>query len=88
MGQAARDQNQVTTALGSFNGVATPLKVEHATGYLKVSLFNGTLNPPVVTPDEAQRDENQVTSALGSFNGTPKPLLVANSTGYLRVSLQ
>lgn len=82
---ATRDANQVTVAMGSYNGVATPLKVEHATGYLKISSASATLNAPVVMPTVAERDGNQVASALGTYNGSPKPLFVRNSNGYLRI---
>lgn len=84
MAQANRDSNQVTAALGSFNGVPTQLKVEHATGYLKAVIYNQVLAAPSVTPSVSEKDDNQVSSALGSFNGTPKPLMVTNADGYLR----
>jgi len=84
MAEASRDGNRVTALIGSFNGVPTPLKVEHATGYLKAAILNAAVAAPTVDLDEAGRDDNHVRTALGSFNGLPKPLLIQNATGYLR----
>lgn len=84
MGQATRDENQVTTLLGSYNGVPTPCKIEHATGYLKAVIYNQTLSAPTVNSSLAARDSNQVDSALGSYNGSPVTLKVTNADGYLR----
>ncbi len=78
MAQSTRDNNQITAKLGSFNGVSTPLKIEHATGYLKAKIVRTTLSAPSVSPAVAARDSNQVASTLGSYNDTPKPLLATN----------
>lgn len=87
MAQAPRDENQVTVALGSYNGTTLPLKADHTTGYMKIKIIPGTFSPPVVTSSVALHDENSVHSLLGSYNGTPKPLLGTNGTHYLRVIL-
>lgn len=84
MADAARDANQVTAKLGSYNGTTVALKVEHATGYLKASVFDGTLSAPSVTPSFAARDGNNVPTALGTYNGAVKPLLIQHSSGKLR----
>ena len=84
MAQASRDNNEVTAALGSFNGTPTALKVEHATGYLKVTIIPGTLSAPTINIQRAKHDDNNVHSDTGSYLGTVKPLLTQNSTGYLR----
>lgn len=78
------DDNREAVLMGSFNGVPTTLKIEHATGYLKAKIKPSTLAAPSVTPTLAARDDNREFSSLGSFNGTPKPLMVQHSTGYLR----
>jgi len=87
MAQAARDENAVTTLLGSFNGTPTLLMVENATGYLKAAITNSSFSAPSVSPSVAAHDDNNVASALGSFNGVPKPLMVRNSDGSLRAVL-
>jgi hypothetical protein len=79
-----KDANQVNVAMGSYNGVATPLKIEHATGYLKAKIYNQALAAPSVTPTVAGHDNNSVHSALGTYNGAIKPLLVTHTGGYLR----
>lgn len=83
--QAARDANQVTTLLGAYNGSTTRLLVEHATGYLKVSVVPTVLSAPSVTPAVAEKDDNNVSSLLGAYNGAVKPLMATNSGNYLRV---
>lgn len=84
MGQANRDQNQVATALGSFNGVTTTLKVENATGYLKAVIFNQALSAPAVDAPVAAHDQNSVHSSLGLNGTTLKTLKVTTADGYLR----
>ena len=81
---APRDDNQVVVAMGSYNGTAVPLKIDHATGYLKAVITNSTLSAPTYNPTIAGRDDNQVHTALGMYNGLPKALLIQNSTGLLR----
>ena len=85
MAQSPRDENQVAVASGSFNGVTTSLKADHATGYLKVILYPTTLVAPSVSNPNAVHDENSVHGALGSFSGAVKPLLATNANGYLRI---
>jgi hypothetical protein len=87
MTNALRDENQVTSALGSYAGTPVRLKTDHVTGYLKVKIYPRTFAPPVVSSTVADRDENQVSASLGSYNGTPKPLLVTHADSYLRVIL-
>lgn len=70
--------------MGSYNGIATPLKIDHATGYLKAVITNVTLDPPTVSPDYSLRDDNQVTADTGVYNGSPKAILIQHSTGKLR----
>lgn len=84
MVQAARDSNQVTSALGSYSGAPVTLKVEHATGYLKAKITSATLAAPTYEPTLAEHDDSGVPTALGSYNGLPKALLIQNSSGKLR----
>ena len=84
MAEAQRDGNQVTTLIGSYNGVAVNMKVDTATGYLKAVIYNQVLSPPSVTPSDDAKDDNGVSSALGTYSGSPKPLMVTNADGYLR----
>lgn len=84
MANAARDANQVTAALGTYNGATVALKVEHATGYLKASILNSSLSAPSVAPTKAAHDANSVPTALGTYNGAVKPLLIQHASGYLR----
>jgi hypothetical protein len=85
MADAVRDDNQVTARLGSFGGVPTRLKVEHATGYLKVALNTVAFVAPTIDIERAKHDENSVASSLGYDGTVVKPLLVETTNGYLRV---
>jgi hypothetical protein len=85
MADAVRDANQVTAKLGSNSGTPTRLKVENATGYLKIALNVVAFGAPTIDIERAKRDENDVASALGYDGTNPKPLLVDTTNGYLRV---
>lgn len=88
MSEAARDNNQVIARLGSSNGTPIGLKVDHATGYLKIKLLRKTLSAPTFAPTAAIKDENEVSSALASYNSLPKALLAEHTSGYIRISPQ
>lgn len=87
MANGARDENRRVVMTGSFNGTPTALKVDHATGYLKATIYHQTLAAPSVTPSVAARDGNRVQAMLGTFNGSPKSILVTNADGYVRAVL-
>lgn len=70
--------------MGSFNGVPTPLKVDHATGYLKAVIYNQALAAPTISATVAAHDDNGVHSATASFNGAIRTLKVTHVGNYLR----
>ena len=84
MAQANRDENQVTTALGSYNGSPIALLADHATGYLKAVISVGTLSAPSIPLTTDVRDEYQVHSVMGTYNGSPITLMADHATGYLK----
>lgn len=86
MGDGVRDSNQVVAALGSLSGVATPLKVDHTTGYLKLSITIGTLSAPT-TRTNANHDDNNVPTTNLTYNGSSSPLLADHTTGYVCASV-
>lgn len=85
MSDAPRDANQVTARMGSFNGVPVPIKVEHATGFLKLSASLASFSAPVVSTNLAKHDDNCVPSETGYTGSAVKPILVQHSSGRLRV---
>ncbi len=85
MEQAKRDANNVTSMLGTVSSETKNIKIENATGYLRLSAALGANGAPAIVHTEAQRDANDVPSLLGTFNGEVRCLLVEHSTGRLRV---
>lgn len=89
MAEAARDQNRVTVLMVTDvnTGAVVPALVDHATGYLLLSI-SGDGTPNVLTGD-APRDNNRVTACLAEdeVSGDPVPVL-ADSNGYLYVDTE
>ena len=84
MADSGIDANSVKTASGVYGGVATPFKVEHATGYLKAIIYNTVLSAPTASVTNSGIDANSVKTSAGLYGTTFKPLMVTNSGGYLR----
>lgn len=87
MGKAERDNNNITTILGTLNSdgsTPTPIKIDPTTHELKIDDdTTGSDN----SGDIADRDDNMVTVMLGvsSADGATPTALYADSSGNLLI---
>jgi len=83
---ASRDNNRIVPIMGiDPNGIAAPVKIDNATGYVLMAITPASSTSPTVT--KGKRDNNFVMSKLAiDTNGAFTPLLTDTRSDLLWIT--
>lgn len=80
-----RDDNRRVVAMAvDPNGVATPLSIDHSTGYVNVSILGGDGTPSATYMEKRDNNSIPVASAVNP-SGAIKNILIDSSNNGIRV---
>ena len=87
MAVAKRDENNNPVMMGvDPDGNPAPIKLDHATGYVLMSISAGG-TPPTISRTDALHDSNSVpTMIAASASGSPVIPFVDHTNGYLWIA--